>query len=123
MQTFQDGLLFLSMPSWHQAVLVRSCHFLSVFGARSAKLPLPVHAGKTTEMEMVPRQLASWLEKGESSCLEQLQGYMFVGELDEKDVADSKLLLVALKRAVGQTRRFNTSPSSADWPRCNHVDL
>ena len=82
--------------------------FFGVFGARGAELPLPVHAGKTTELEMVPRQLANWLEKGDSSCLEQLQGYMFVGELEEKDVADSKLLLAALKRAVGQTGQYNT---------------
>ena len=57
---------------------------------------------------MLPRQLDNWLQQGDATCLSQLQGFMFMGELKGKDVAHSKSLLAALKRAAGRTGKYNT---------------
>ena len=58
---------------------------------------------------MLPRQLDNWLQRGDAPCLRELQSFMYDWTpLEEEYVAGSKALLAALKRATGNSGRYNT---------------
>ena len=66
-------------------------------------------AGGTTQLQVLPHQLESWLQKGDGPCLHELQramcGFMTPAE---KHVALSEVLLATLKRATGKIGQYHT---------------
>ena len=60
-------------------------------------------------LEMLPRLLSNWLQKGDEPCLDELQSAMYTLEaLVEEHVIVSKALLAALKRAARSTGKYDT---------------
>ncbi len=60
-------------------------------------------------LQMLPRLLSSWLQKGDEPCLHELRSAMYNSEtVAEEELGVCEALLAALKRAARIKGKFDT---------------